>query len=32
MVVGEKMFDWGMVENLVYVIIVDVGEDICIIG
>lgn len=32
MVVGEKKFDWGMVENFVYVILVDEGEDICIIG
>lgn len=32
MVVGECMFDWGMVEILVYVLIVEVGISICMIG
>lgn len=32
MVVGEKLFDWGGVENFVYVMLVDEGISVCLLG
>lgn len=32
MVVGEKLFDWGGVENFVYVMLVDEGILVCLLG
>lgn len=32
MVVGNKLFDWGMVEIMVYVILLDEGMYVCIFG